>query len=345
VAISPSRQFIIRAKRTMTEYEKSRQTLPFRTALKRGPRPILRPLPSKPLQEPIGPRPATSSPSQVHQKRPAYPASGLDHPDVRAAWFEAHDRLRLYRAFLEPEALRRAAESSLRQARMQAETRGRKPSGDLRHPVPRDFQQMHITKSRSDYEAAVARSLQTIQDIETGQVVGVKVWDDGGGDHHIERDDNRHILNTPFRFVTLTTVRDMEREGARVQALADRTPEQIEAEEAAIEASNAAFLAELEAGPKPTGNPFYDRTAGLIKAKAAKDTATKERTAARKRAEAMDPEGTLNAKQERARKQAANRKQKERTKKTPDQLAAAREKDRQRKRLARAKASEGTPGE
>lgn len=211
--------------------------------------------------------------------------------------------------------------------------------------MPRDFLQIHITKSRSDYEAAVARNLQTIQDIETGQVVSVKVWDEGEGDHHVERDDDNHILNTPFRFVILTTVRDVEREASRVQALAHRTPEQIEAEQVALEASNAAFLAELEAEPKPSGNPFYDRKADMIKAKAIKDAATKERTAARKRAEAMDPEGTLKAGRDRTRTLAASRKQKERAKKTPAQLMATREKDRQRKQQARAKATEGTQGE
>lgn len=85
----------------------------------------------------------TSIPPNLAQRRPdpnvpPFPAAGLDDPDVREAWDAAYRDAAEARFLLQPVILKAYAEAQLACEKWDAEERGRKPSGDLRHPVPRN---------------------------------------------------------------------------------------------------------------------------------------------------------------------------------------------------------------
>jgi hypothetical protein len=235
---------------------------------------------------------------------PPYPAAGLDDPDVRDEWERAHREAAEARFRLRPKVLRAYAEAQLAWEKWHSARGDRKPSGDLRRPVPRDRLQQIVAEMEREHKRAIALAESTINSIETGDVVGVEIV--------VFRGKRGASARVP-RFV-LQSVLDRRR------ARANRTPEEVEAEwdemmeamlanlppeEPELEIPN---LPDLPTDREPTSGEIaafsnavlrhvkYVERGKQIEAKRRKDAATKVRTAKKREAEQADPEGTAAAK-------------------------------------------------
>lgn len=281
--------------------------------------------------KPIVETKATSSvrpwpfPSSLPMRRPdlevpPFPAAGLDDPHVRKEWDAAHRAAAEARFLIQPTILKAYADAQLACEKWDAVQRGRKPSGDLRHPVPRDRLRRIMAEMTDRHQTTIARSERTLRAIETGDVVGVSV--DGG---FTSRDDGLGIADDyePL-FVTLILQSDLDRKAAAQRARYNRTPEEVAAEgeawdrmveemisnlppeEPEVEIPN---LPDLPTDREPTAGEIwalsnavgrhmaYLKKGEQIEAKRKKDAQTKLRTSARRTAELADPIGTATAKE------------------------------------------------
>ncbi|RYE61259.1 MAG: hypothetical protein EOP20_00105 [Hyphomicrobiales bacterium] len=235
---------------------------------------------------------------------------------------------------LEPKVLRAYAEARLAGERWDAEQGGRKPSGDLRYPVPRNRLEQITQEMISKQEAIRARAERTVHAVQTGDVVGVKVFEgfdvphqgtDDEDEGDLEHDAEEHVAsnsNCP-RFVTLILQSELDHKAALQRAKANRTPEEIEAEEVEWERMIDEMAANLppetpETEPpnlpdwpndrEPTNSELwalnnairkhvdYLEVGRKIEAQRQHDAAIKVRTKAKREAEQADPDGAAAAK-------------------------------------------------
>lgn len=158
---------------------------------------------------------------------PSYPEGALDDPDVRDEWEKAHRDAAEARFQLLPVVLRTHAENQLAIERWDARQRGRKPSGDLRHPVRRDRLEKILMEMSARHYGAISRSLRTIEAIASGDVIGVEVHDTLSpplkNDRRSRKEQRKKMNYGGYRFVTLVLRSELDREAARLV----RTPEQI----------------------------------------------------------------------------------------------------------------------
>jgi len=248
---------------------------------------------------------------------PPFPEGALDDPDVREEWARAHQDSTEAHFMLEPKVLRAYAEAQLAAERWDAQQGPRKPSGDLKHPVPRDRLNSITREMKGRHKRTIARSGRIANAISSGDVARVEPCEDFGP-----------------RFVTLVLKSDLERREAEKAAKANRTPEQVAMEEDAWDELIDGMLAELppekpelEIPSLPELPTDRDPTAAemrsfvnavrrhidyvevgeKIEAKRKADAATKLRTKARLDAEKADPVGTETAKKEQSLSKAADR--------------------------------------
>ena len=261
---------------------------------------------------------------------PPFPPAGLDDPDVRDEWSMAHQNAAEARFQLQPQVLRAYAEAQLAWERWVATEKGRKPSGDLRHPVPRDRLEQITAEMRDRHERSIMRAEKTIGAIASGDVVGVEHIDMGG-------DEAAPIL---------VLQSELDRKAAAQRARANRTPAEIEAAEAAWDEMVERMIAELPppepereipnlpdlpSDREPTAGELaafsnairkhlaYEERGDQIEAKRKKDAATKARTNARRVAEQADPDGTAAGKQAVKLAKAADRQRRWRDRQRPPQ--------------------------
>ena len=225
---------------------------------------------------------------------------------------------------LEPKVLRAYAEAQLACERWDAcELGGRKPSGDLRRPVPRD-RLLQITKEMKErHSKRLSRAVAAINDIESGDVVGAEMLDLGVGPYEDE-------ISIPM----LIRRSSLERK----QAKANRSPEEVAAAEAVwdelvesmiaelpdddqegVQPPEISTLPDLPADREPSEAELqayvsaidkhvrYEIRGEQIEAKRQRDARTKAQTEARRAAELADPEGTAAAKDAVRRAKAADR--------------------------------------
>jgi hypothetical protein len=176
------------------------------------------------------------------------------------------------------------------------------------------------------HEREIARAASTIHSIETGDVVGVEYFDpfNDGGEGSYEGE------GIPI----LILQSELDRKVSKKRARANRTPGEIEADDAEWEEMVAEMMAELPpeepellipnipelpTNREPSTSEVaalsyaiekhlrYLKVAGQIEAKRERDAATKVRTAARRQAEQANPEGTAKAKKAVMRSKAADR--------------------------------------
>lgn len=261
--------------------------------------------------------------TRPHLEVPAFPAAGLDDPEVREVWAKAHLEIAEARFMLQPKVLRAYAEAQLSAERWDADQRGRKPSGDRRRPVPRDRLEAILREMNSEHERTIERARTDVDSIASGDVVGVEVCD-----------------NFEFRVLTLVRKSDLAREAAKTEVLKTRTPEQVAADEAAWELmieetiaedvltgelqrrtpeANLWALPELPMDREPTASEAwefvraveaqvdYQITGEKIEEKRRKDAETKVRTQAKREAEQANPEAAAASKEEMRLKKAADR--------------------------------------
>lgn len=250
---------------------------------------------------------------------PDYPELGLDHPDARDIWEEAHLDLAKAQYMLEPKILRAYSENQLEIERWEARQLGRKPSGDLRHPVPRNRLSAIVKEIRSQQEKAIHSANRKITAISTGDVAYVSIEKLPG---------TRNRSGSTFPFLVLQS--DLDQRAARK----NMTDEQRDLERAKWEQIVDELVAELtpqvpEPAPPylpdlpldrtPTDKEVSDFVTAVhthidylekgqkIDDKKQEDARTKIRTQQRLEAEKADPEGTAAAKKELARQKAADR--------------------------------------
>jgi len=282
----------------------------------------------------------SSTPANLPLRResvevPPLPPAGLDHPEVRVEWERAHCAAVEARFRLQPSVLRAYADAQLACERWDSEQRGRKPSGDLRHPVPRNRLQQITEEMTLQNKLSLARAEGVIRSIETGDVVGVEYFD---------ADKQRPWIRVPMLVLQSTLDREAERQHSR----ANRSAKDTAADEAKWDEMVEELLAELpEKKPElvipnlpelPTDRePTASEVAALdyairkhlryvergeqIEAKRKKDAATKVRTAAKREAEQANPEGTAAAKKAVHLNKAAERQRRWRERKNIDKDA------------------------
>lgn len=276
----------------------------------------------------------TNLPQRPSVDQPPFPAAGLDHPAVRGEWASAHRTLAEARYRLQPAVLRAYAETQVARDKWESQQRGRKPSGDLRHPVPRDRLERIVAEMTLKHEREIARAESTIHAIETGDVVGVRFFGLGGDAD--EGDVPMLVLQSA-----------LDRKAAEQYARANRTPEQIEADEAKWDEMVEELLADLPPSEpeseqeipnlpslptdrQPTRSEIaafssairqhlnYLERGEQIQAKRKKDAATKVRTRARLEAERANPERAAEAKAAVKLRKAAERQRRWRERKKAD---------------------------
>lgn len=272
-------------------------------------------------------------PSDLPQRRPEvvvspFPAAALDDPDVREEWAMAHRNAAEARFLMQPAVIKAYAEAQLACEKWDAKERGRKPSGDLRHPVPRNRLDRIVAELTDKQATAVARAERTIHAIESGDVVGVEV-DEGFQllqEYRVAVDGKRCRDRdySGLRVVTLVLQSELDRKAALQRAKDNRTPEQVEAENVAWErmiedmvanlppdspALEVPNLPELPTHREPTEGELwavsnairkhtrYLERGAQIEAQRLKDAETKVHNRAKREAEKADPEGTAAAKQ------------------------------------------------
>lgn len=281
-----------------------------------------------PLPQGLPARPASSG-------TPPYPEAGLEDSDVREAWATAHREIENARYMLEAKVLRAYAEAQLACEKWDSEQGGRKPSGDLRYPVPRNRLARIKQEMATKHETTLSRAEATVRAIETGDVVGVKVHegfglpsfgpedpDEDGLDHDLDS-WNAHSHDPGPRFVTLILQSELDRRAALQRAKDNRTTEEIEAEEAEWERMIDEMVANLPpevpdpeppnlpdwpADREPTRQELWALSNALakhadylavgrkIEAQRQRDAETRIRTQAKREAEEADPVGTAAAK-------------------------------------------------
>lgn len=269
------------------------------------------------------PIPAHIPPAPRTITTPEYPQVGLDHPEARKVWESAHLSLAKARYMLEPKVLRAYSEAQHQVEKWEALQRGRKPSGDLRHPVPRNRLSAIAKEMISEHEKAVEYANRNITAISTGDVAYVKIEKLPG------------CKNRPGpTFPLLVLQSDLDRRAAELTARENLTDEQRELEDDKWEQLITELLAKLTPeGPElvppyladlPLDRPLTDKevkdfgtavqihvdyveTGRKIEAKRQADARTKVRTQQRLEAEKADPEGTAAAKKELARQKTADR--------------------------------------
>ena len=287
-----------------------------------------------------GPRP-NLVPSHVPPRpnvdvRP-FPPAGLKHRAVREQWSSAHLKVAEGRYRLQPYVLRAYAEAQLACERWDAQQGGKKPSGDLRYPVPRNRLQQIVAKMTEEQELSIRRSEDMIDAIASGDIVGVEMLRVNVG--------RRGSIVCPM----FTRQSELDRKAALEQAKANRTPEEIEAEDAQRDEMIERLIADLPEAESvletpnlpdlPLGRPptraeiaafsnaverhvNYVEKGRKIEAQRQKDAEVKVRTAARKAAEEADPQGAAEAKLAIKQQKAADRQRRwrERQKAAKDKL-------------------------
>ena len=253
---------------------------------------------------------------------PAFPEAGLDDDAVRSEWTTAHATAHEAHFLLDPEVLRAYANARLAREKWEAQQRGSKPSGDLRHPVPRNRLQKIVEEMTAQHGQAIARAEKVIAAIAGGDVARVEYFDMMGEKDSSDRVARRWRhggINVPI----LIFQSDLDRRAAAEEARASRSAEEIEAEEQAWDemialalADTTDHLAELEVPDLPDWptdrDPTRAEVAALshavlrhvryvergrqIEAQRQRDADIKARTAARRAAALADPEGAAAAK-------------------------------------------------
>lgn len=130
---------------------------------------------------PLAPTASTSSTTHIpcaalpwQAECPPYPSAGYPHDAAREEWRNAHAAIAEAEYGLDPQRIATTVAALHKYDQACADGRGRKPSGDLRHPVPRDYIETTTAAWRARYEARRDRALATIRAIENGDVVGVR---------------------------------------------------------------------------------------------------------------------------------------------------------------------------
>lgn len=290
---------------------------------------------SKPAALPPWPIPQHLPQRRPVFEAPSFPEAGLDEDAVRSEWVAAHSTAHEARFLLQPDVLKAYAEAKLTREKWEAEQRGRKPSGDLRHPVPRDRLMRIMQEMTAQHGIAQERALRTIEAIATGDVVRVEYLDLMG-----ERDSSDRVAGRWRHGGTCVPIlilqSDLDNEAALRDAKANRSPEQIEADDRAWEEMLSRALShapEDQAEPEvpdlpewPTDrDPTKAEVAALsnavlrhvrylergrqIEAQRERDAEVKSRTAARRAVELADPVGTAAAKKATQLAKAAERQQ------------------------------------
>lgn len=280
-------------------------------------------LPSTPLDLRPSPIPTELPSAHPTFEAPPYPSRGLDHPAVRAEWDSLHRKALEARFLLEPLVLRAYAEAQLACEKWDARQRGRKPSGDLRHPIARDRLEQIVAKMTKQHEQTIERAEATIAAIASGDVVDVDMLQVDVGRADIDIDVPKLILKS-----------ELDRKAAKQLKRANRTPEEISAARAEWDDMVERMIADLQPDePEPEipnlpdlpgdreptalevaafSNAIRKHISYLergeqIEAKKRRDAAIKSRTAARRAAEEADPQGSLAAKEAVRRAKAADR--------------------------------------
>jgi len=275
------------------------------------------------LSESVRPSPIpTSLPlPRASVEVPPFPPAALDHPEVRAEWERAHRAAAEARFLLQPPVLKAYTEAKLACERWDSKQRGRKPSGDLRYPVPRERLDQIRREMTLGHESMLARAEGSIRSIATGDVVGVE---------YFGADEESPWIQIPV----LVLQSDLDREAQRKRSTASRTPEQVAEEEANWDEMVEELMAdlperepelvfpnlpELPADREPTAceaaawvsaiskHLRYVERGEQIEAKRRNDAAKKVRTAAKREAERKNPESTAAAKKAVQRSKAAER--------------------------------------
>lgn len=314
----------------------------------------LRPAPEHPG---LAPR---NLPLQDRALVPALPPQALDHPKVREEWIASHEAAHRARYMLRPDILEAWANFDLQTARWEAHQAGRKASGDLRQPVPRDFLKNAKETLQARYTSSLESALSMIETIASGDAE-VFQGPSYGGSHHLVRmseDDLRidwsltELENDGLQVVSRK--RREEREAATA-ARSARTPEEREADFDALMEKMLAQPMPQRVEPNLTGlfplpdNPdelegnvleamvgYIAVAVNMAETQHAK-ALTKIRTAKRKEAEAADPEGTKAAKATTARMKGNDRIKRHRANETTEQAAERRAKNAAAGRARRAK--------
>lgn len=292
---------------------------------------------------------------------PPYPLAGYPHDAARAEWSEAHAAIAKAEYCLDPKRIASTVAALHKYAQCQAEGRGRKPSGDLRHPVPRDYVETTTADQRARHEADRDRALATVRAIENGDVVDVRCsfapdrgtqdfYDEGGQLVHNWQSEAEAALDELFakpRLILRGEDEEAQRRMAESRRISDEEMAKIENMD---EAQITKYLQDCGVTPRPpvlywgeapqTTTEYiaalrYLGKAKKIAAKAAKDAATKARTAARRAAEERDPVRTAAAKAAKARAKAKGRQKNRRANETPEQTATRRANDAAAKKARR----------
>ncbi len=302
------------------------------------------------------------TPLPWHVECPPYPAAGYPHDFAREEWRNAHAAIAEAEYWLDPQRLASSVASLHKYAQMMAEGRGRKPSGDLRHPVPRDYIESTTEAQRAQYEAKRDGALKIVRAIENGDVVDVRgsfssrhgtssFYDDSGQMVHDLEAEAEAALDELFSRPRLVmrgedeadavrkaeTLRVIAEEMARIENMDDAQVTEYLREYGVTESKPVLYHGEKpETLEEYTAALRYRDKGRKIEAKAAKDAATKVRTAARRAAEEADPVGTKAAKLDKARSKAKDRQQRFRSNETSEQAAERKAKDAAAARARRA---------
>ncbi|MGH6979432.1 MAG: hypothetical protein ACRED4_09105, partial [Brevundimonas sp.] len=279
-------------------------------------------------------------------------------------WRDAHAAIAEAEYRLDPQRIASLVAALHGHAQAQAKGRGRKPSGDLRHPVPRDYVESTTAAQRALYEASRDRALATVRAIENGDVVDVRYsltpqnhttssYEAEGRLVHNRNAETDAALDELFSRPRLI-LRGEEEEAERRQTESRRFfAEEMAKIENMDDAQVTEYLRECGVTPEQpvlyrgkTPETMEEYTAGLryrekgkkIAAKAAKDQAIKARTAARRAAEEADPVSAATSKAAKASEKANDRQKNRRANETPEQTAVRRANDAAAKKAKRAAA-------
>lgn len=292
---------------------------------------------------------------------PPYPLAGFPHDAARAAWREVHAAIARAKYCLDPQRIASTVATLHKYAQTEAEGRGRKPSGDLRHPVPRDYVETTTAAERARYEADRDRALGTLRALENGDVVDVRgslapsrgtadFYDAGGQLAPNWQSEAEAALDELFgnpRLILRGGAEEAERRTAESRRFVDEEMAKIESMD---DTQFTRYLQDCGVTPEPpalylgevpqTMEEYvaalrYREKAKKIAAKAAKDAATKARTADRRAAEERDPVNTAAAKAAKARAKANDRQKNRRANETPEQTAIRRANDAAAKKARR----------
>lgn len=292
---------------------------------------------------------------------PPYPSAGYPHEAAREEWRNAHAAIAEAEYRLDPQRIASCVAALQKYDQACAQGRGRKPSGDLRHPVPRDYVETTTVALRTKYMASRDRALATVRAIENGDVVSVRycfplqrrttssydaegpMVHDGNAEAEAALDE---VFNRP-RLILRGEDEDAERRKAETRRFYAEEMAKIENMD---DAQFTEYLRDCGATPEPpvlyrgkAPETMEEYTAALryrdkgkkIAAKAAKDEATKARTAARRAAEEADAVSTAAAKAAKATAKSNDRQKNRRANETTEQAAVRRAKDAAAKKARR----------